>query len=447
LTYFEKRQYCLPIIVIAALVITIIVSCSKSDKLNIIANEEIGAHGPFRTIFSQEMVIDTVNVRFHIVPSIEGRLEWQGNDLLFYPVQLLKPGEDYQLILDIGLQDVDGNTSTYPRKWVVHVRQPEIIFLYPASGVREIWISSQDGKSKKQISHAEKEIFDVSISSDGEKTVYSAQNSSNGVDLWVVSRNGEEESRLVDCGLDWCLDPAWSPNMDFVAYSKGREGASPGVGSDSAQIWLYDVAGQTSTPVNENQAEYGIAPAWSPDGSWLAYFSPGEQKTLILNLQTGSRIAFPSNQEWIAWAPDSSSILINYAFGTDYPPHNVIYEVDLVHQQEIPLLNSENEIKEYGPPIWTPDGQWITISVRCAKCSPTRQIWMMRPSGEQAGALWEDQRYEHAAYSWNLQGDKLNYQRFQTGSSEAKPEVWVWSKADGSFQLIAEDATQPQWIP
>lgn len=432
---------------IAFLVITIIASCSKSDSIGIVVKEEIGARGPFQLTFSQEVLIETVESRFHLVPAIQGRFEWKGSNLLFYPSQLLEPGEEYQLILDSGLEDKNGDILTHPQKWVVRVRQPQIIYQFPSIGNRQIWIASQDGKTKTEISHALGEIFDVSISPDGEKIVYSVQDVSGGIDLWEVTRTGEEETLIIDCGVEWCVNPAWSPDMKFIAFSKGPEGAEPGIGSSTAQIWLFDISRQISTPIIENQAEYGIMPSWSPDGSWLAYFNQVEQKVSILNLQNLSIIAFSSNRSGISWAPNSGSILINYSLETDLPPHNIIYEVDFAHQQEIPLLNSETDFKEYGLPIWTPDGEWVTVSVRCAKCSPTRQIWMMRPSGDQAAPLWEDQRYEHAAYSWDLQGNKLVFQRFQAGSSGARPEVLVWSKTDGSFELIAEDATQPQWIP
>ena len=59
--------------------------------------------------------------------------------------------------------------------------------------------------------------------------------------------------------------PAWSPNGSLIAY------VSDEAGNDD--IWICDALGTSATNLTSSSAGVDVLPAWSPDGSHLAFYS------------------------------------------------------------------------------------------------------------------------------------------------------------------------------
>lgn len=75
------------------------------------------------------------------------------------------------------------------------------------------------------------------------------------------------------------------------------------------------------------------------------------------------------------------------------------------------------------------------------------QVWRARADGSAATPLTQDANYSYGAISWSPDGVWIVAQRFYLPSIEARPEVWLF-RADGSERrLLAQNATQPAWMP
>jgi Tol biopolymer transport system component len=95
--------------------------------------------------------------------------------------------------------------------------------------------------------------------------VYRAGNAGPGDgELVWVSRGGAVE--VVDPSLSGIIEaPAISPDGRRIAFERGT-------GSDR-EIWIYDVAGRTSSRLTLDGEGGGYRAAWSPDGSELTFVS------------------------------------------------------------------------------------------------------------------------------------------------------------------------------
>ncbi|TAL90590.1 MAG: Tol-Pal system beta propeller repeat protein TolB [Rhodanobacter sp.] len=100
-----------------------------------------------------------------------------------------------------------------------------------------------------------------------------------------------------------------------------------------------------------------LSPAWSPDGSSIAYvsFEDGNSSIRIQNIITGAR-QLVSARKGIngapAWSPDGRKLAVSLS----YVGNPEIFVIDLASHQETRLTHSLSIDTE---PVWAPDGQSI----------------------------------------------------------------------------------------
>src|SRR5215207_2018195 len=144
---------------------------------------------------------------------------------------------------------------------------------------REIYRIDADGTNQQQLTTTTSRISDEqpSISPDG-TTVAFASNlhwHTSGVDqldIYVMKADGTGESRRLtfDGAPTYPLEmrsqnPAWSPDGSRIAYESTRSGNS--------EIWVMNADG-TGEPVNvSNHESWDSDPAWSPDDTQITFMS------------------------------------------------------------------------------------------------------------------------------------------------------------------------------
>ncbi len=123
-------------------------------------------------------------------------------------------------------------------------------------------------------------------------------------DIYAINLDGTNKVRLTSNG-------AHETNVDCsadgtrIAFDSGRSGL--------AQIWVMDIAniGGEFLLASENQ---GGSPAWSPDGSKIAYdcVIGGQSDICVKNSDgSGSQVNLtdnPGNDNWPSWSPDGNQI-------------------------------------------------------------------------------------------------------------------------------------------
>lgn len=246
-----------------------------------------------------------------------------------------------------------------------------------------------------------------------------------GVILFTSERDGNQEiynmddaghiSRLTNNpAVD--MQPAWSPNMQEVAFTTNRDGQN--------EIYLMNADGTNQVNLTNNSADDQY-PAWSVDGQWIAFSSDrdGNNEIYILRVSdlelhnltnnpandtqpnwvrsstfdpTGESIVFtsnhdgnseiyrmktdgtdqlnltqnPANDTQAKGSPDGSLIV----FATDRDGNQEIYSMRI--DGAIPTNITNNPAGDFGP-CWAPNQAWVAFT---SERDGNREVYITKPN-------------------------------------------------------------------
>jgi TolB protein len=182
-----------------------------------------------------------------------------------------------------------------------------------------------------------------------------------------------------------------------------------------------------------------ISPAWSPDGTKLAYVSFEKKKPIVFvqSLTSGSRemvANYKGNNSAPAWSPDGSKLAIVLTYGAN----SQIYTID-ANGGGLKQITKSNAIDT--EPAFSHDGNWIYFS---SDRGGRPQIYKIPAGGGDASRVTFEGAY-NVSPRFSPDGKSLVYIRNDGG----KFKVALQDLANGQVQLLSEGSQDesPSFAP
>lgn len=136
---------------------------------------------------------------------------------------------------------------------------------------RSLWLVAPDGSEPRQLTDAVHVIWPV-WSPDRSQIAFLAPDPDDpmgNVSLYRIAVDGSTPERLVD-GVSAHAAPAWSPDGTRIAYTSFA-GYDPVYESGAISVRVFDVKSGEETDLTGAKYPLAFNPSWSPDGSEIAF--------------------------------------------------------------------------------------------------------------------------------------------------------------------------------
>lgn len=220
------------------------------------------------------------------------------------------------------------------------------------------------------------------------------------------------------------------PFLSRIAFISDRTGAK--------ELWVMRWDGTGAQQITSHKS-IALAPAWSPDGQWLAFtsFMRGQPELFLLKPTEGGLHALstmPGVNTSASFSPDNSMV----AFAAGARGTTNIYEVAVSGGQPQRLTTSRAIDTQ---PAWSPNGRQIVFTSTMAG-SP--QLYVMDAEGSNVRRLTFDDRFADEA-SWAPDGVHIAY----TTWVEDRFQIAVLDLRTGNRDVIAGPGNNesPCWSP
>ena len=211
----------------------------------------------------------------------------------------------------------------------------------------------------------------------------------------------------------------------------------------NTDIWTINADGTRAVQLTTIPSE-DAAPAWSPDGSKIAFRSTRDGNAGIYVMDAGGSGVTRLGQS-IAGRPSWSSDGRKLAFASRRDGAAEIYVINADGSGLVQLTSTAAEDVE---PAWSPDGQLIAFT---SSRDGNNEIYVMKPDGSAVRRLTSN-TIDDGQPAWSPDGKRIAFRRLNSCDyySGCHNDIFVMN-ADGSGQVPllsgSGDYTEPTWSP
>jgi TolB protein len=225
-------------------------------------------------------------------------------------------------------------------------------------------------------------------------------------------------------GLFWQLAPAWSPDGTEIAFASARDGTT--------HIYVMRADG-TGTRRLTNTDQNDDHPTWSPDGKWIAFAREGALFRIPADGGPAARLGRePGSASAPAYSPDGDLIAYDYR-----RPGFSIRELYVMNADGT-RVRQATDLRDVSTwPAWSPDGR--TLAFQSNALGNHAEIYTVPAGGGRAKRITATGT-DAIQPAWSPDGTRLTFSR---GGA-----IWV-TQAGKETRLTSGDGndSSPAWRP
>jgi Tol biopolymer transport system component len=384
--------------------------------------------------------------------SAQGRWVWlDDHSARWMAEEPLPIGTQVSFELAPGAIGVYGERLAAAMAWTAAVRTPRVVISIDRQDKTELYVTDiQAGSTPRQITHTGGNVFDFSISPSGEQIAYSVLNTQNGVDLWIVRRDGSGEKKLLDCLQDRCTTPAWSPISNELAYTRESAGLDPKGPKGAPRVWILNLTDNQTEPLLADAQKVGYGPNWSPDGTLFAIWS-GTTGGIQLVDHKGNDLDLleSSSGETGCWTADSARLYYADVLASGDRYQNVVLKKDLKQGNASIVLGSQDGSNPngYTGPACHPELNQIAVSVQKNGQPDNLELDVIDLDSKNIQTVANDSSKFYSNYSWNPDGTYFVYQVDLKGGKALSTEIWIWRIDQKQSWKVTGAGHFPRFLP
>lgn len=174
-------------------------------------------------------------------------------------------------------------------QWLLYVAYPE----------GTLWRARSDGSNRLQLTFAPMQVMIPHWSPDGKRILFHGLGGGRD-EVDIIPADGGEPSPVAQNSGTQIMNETWSPDGNSIAYSD-----YPFFGRDPSRVKIHilDLRTKLITDVPGSEGEF--APAWSPDGRYIAASSVRGSRILLFDLQTKRWSDTAQGWDLKKWSRDS----------------------------------------------------------------------------------------------------------------------------------------------
>ena len=331
----------------------------------------------------------------------------------------------------------------YQNSFLVWIFAAGFLFLGCGQESSQKEILSPPSPEPFRITSSPKATVPTASMSSGCKKIAFSMTKDSIPDIYTICPGG---SALTNITNDVSLDshPAWSPDGTKIAFASSRAGSS--------QIYITDENGNDPTKLTFDYDN--DFPVWLPDGKYIAFRTTDRNGLWwwrMVNFETNeiSQFSEPSYDFFFqtpAWSPDGKYIAY-MSLVEQQQRNDGSSQIHIKNTDGLSDIALTNDVWANVNPVWSPDSTRIAfLSERDGKYNMFA-LYVMNKDGTNIQKLTEPIYPENVIFSWSHDG-----QQIVISSDVSLGNVYVVDVATrNSRELLhlanGESASAPSWQP